>query len=164
LRSVSGGSARAVTAGTPNGIVAASASVDSAAEASTGDASAGDATAADAADIGAAARPASRSIAGMAVAVATGAAPDAASALDSVGTAAAPFAPASLPAAFAFDVSLRRSSLTSVRKRSGVTRVSIACTRSSMGGCVANHLPPSLFAHAGALPAKNMCATSAEPA
>ena len=59
--------------------------------------------------------------------------------------------------------SLRRSSLTSERKRSGVMRESSARTRSSSDGCVENHEPPNLLAHAGSLLAMNMCATPEAP-
>ena len=44
--------------------------------------------------------------------------------------------------------SLRRSSLTSVRNLSGEMRASSACTRSSSGGCVANHEAPNLLSPA----------------
>src|SRR3982750_491284 len=57
---------------------------------------------------------------------------------------------------------LRFSSLTSDRNLSGVTRESMARTRSSSGGCVANHEAPTLFIHDGRLLAKNMCATPTE--
>jgi hypothetical protein len=144
-------------------------------------------TAGDASATGAAAAvapasvmPGSGFMVGIASEAAIGAAMGAAPETDSMGAAlvaapamgaapaagAAPSAVAavSAPAALAREASLRRSSLTRVRKRSGVTRESIACTRSSSGGCVANHFPPTLLAQDGALPAKNMCATSAEPA